>query len=272
MMDERRYFIKLLKKVQVNVPFIELKNDYLPLFMEYGMNPEIGIDAAALDSVSDKEFRSIAEILKINDRKITLHGPFMDLVPGGLDNMLLKATRKRLERFFEILPVFDPVNVVCHTGYDPCYYRKHWKEWLTNSVATWKSHVNRAERFGFNLLLENVYETGPEVHCALFNAIPSDAFGFCLDVGHQHVFGKSPLKEWVETLGEKIMELHLHDNNGEEDTHLAVGKGNADFAGLFQIINEKGLSPTITLEPHKEETLWQSLASEDLKKFIRTLP
>ena len=113
MMDERRYFVKLLKKVQVNVPFLRLKNDYLPLFMEYGMNPEIGIDAAALDSVSDKEFRNIAEILKINHRKITLHGPFMDLVPGGLDNRLLKATRKRLERFFEILPVFEPVNVAC---------------------------------------------------------------------------------------------------------------------------------------------------------------
>jgi sugar phosphate isomerase/epimerase len=272
MMDERRYSIKLLEKVQVNVPFLELKNDYLPLFMEYGMNPEIGIDAAALDSASDKEFRNIAEILKINHRKITLHGPFMDLVPGGLDNMLLKATRKRLERFFEILPIFEPVNVVCHTGYDPCYYRKHWKEWLANSVATWKSHVNHAERFGFKLLLENVYETSPEVHLALFDAIQSDHFGFCLDVGHHHVFGKSPLKEWVETLGEKIMELHLHDNNGEEDTHLAVGKGNADFAGLFQFINEKGLSPTITLEPHKEETLWQSLASEDLKNFIQTLP
>ncbi len=269
---QSKYFIKLLEKVQVNVPFLKLKNDYLPLFMEYGMNPEIGIDAEALDSASDKEFRTIAEILKINHRKITLHGPFMDLVPGGLDNMLLKATRKRLERFFEILPVFEPVNVVCHTGYDPCYYREHWKEWLDNSVATWKSHVNRAERFGFKLLLENVYETGPEVHCALFDAIPSDAFGFCLDVGHHHVFGKSPLKKWLETLGEKIMELHLHDNNGEEDTHLAIGKGNVDFAGLFQFINENGLSPTITLEPHKEETLWQSLASEDLKEFIRTLP
>jgi sugar phosphate isomerase/epimerase len=271
MMDEQRYFINLLKKIQVNVPFLRLKTDYLPLFMEYGMNPEIGIDGDALDSVTDKEFKHIAEILKANERKVTLHGPFMDLVPGGLDNMMLAATRKRLERFFEILPVFDPVNVVCHTGYDPCYYRQHWKEWLTNSVATWKSHVKRAEKFGFKLLLENVYETGPEVHCALLNAVQSDYFGFCFDVGHHNVFGKISLKKWMETLGEKLMELHLHDNNGEEDTHLAVGEGNADFAGLFQFINEKGLSPTITLEPHKEETLWQSLASVDLKEFIRTL-
>ena len=271
MMDERKYFIKLLKKVQVNVPFLKLKNDYLPLFTAYGMNPEIGIDAAALDSASDKEFGGISEILKINHRKITLHGPFMDLVPGGLDNMLLAATRKRLDRFFEIIPLFEPVHVVCHTGYDPCHYRMHWEEWLANSIETWKSYVNRAERSGFKLLLENVYEAVPEVHRALFNAIPSDAFGFCLDIGHHHVFGKSPLKEWVETLGEKIMELHLHDNNGEEDTHLAVGKGNADFSGLFQLINERGLSPTITLEPHREDILWQSLASEDLKEFIRTL-
>jgi len=35
MMDEQRYFVKLLKKVQVNVPFLRLKKDYLPLFMEY---------------------------------------------------------------------------------------------------------------------------------------------------------------------------------------------------------------------------------------------
>jgi sugar phosphate isomerase/epimerase len=272
MMDERRYFIKLLEKVQVNVPFLKLKNDYLPLFMEYGMNPEIGIDADALDSAADKEFRNIAEILKTNHRKITLHGPFMDLVPGGLDSMLLAATRKRLDRFFEIISIFKPIHVVCHTGYDPCHYQEYWNEWLANSIATWKTRVNLAERYGYKLLLENVYEKNPEVHCALFDAISSDHFGFCLDVGHHHVFGKSPLREWVETLGEKIMALHLHDNNGEEDGHLAIGKGNIDFTGLFQLLDEKGLRPVITLEPHEEETLWQSLAYEDLKDFIQKLP
>ncbi len=268
MTDKRNHLIKLLKKVQVNVPFLRLKNDYLPLFMEYGMNPEIGIDADALDSTPDNVFKNIAKIFKDNHRKITLHGPFMDLAPGGLDNLLLRATRKRLDRFFEIIPIFEPIHVVCHTGYDPCHYKAHWHKWLANSVATWKSHVHMAERFGFKLLLENVYEGNPGVHCAIFDSIPSDALGFCFDIGHHHVFGKSPLNEWVDTLGEKIMGLHLHDNSGEEDSHLAIGEGNADFTGLFQFIGDKGLRPTITLEPHEEGTLWQSLASEGFKKFI----
>ena len=272
MTDKRNHFIKLLKKVQVNVPFLKLKGEYLPLVMEYGINPEIGIDADALDTIPDKAFRNIAEVFKTHHRKITLHGPFMDLVPGGLDNLLLAATRRRLDRFFEIVPIFEPIHVVCHTGYDPCHYKAHWNKWLANSVATWKPHVRRAERFGFKLLLENVYETHPDVHRALFDSISSDALGFCLDIGHHHVFAKSPLKEWIETLGEKIMGLHLHDNSGEEDAHLAIDKGNVDFTGLFRLISAKGLRPTVTLEPHEEETLWQSLASESLENFIRTFP
>lgn len=267
-MDERKYLKRLLAKVQVNVPFKMLKSEYLPLFLKYGINPEIGIDADALDTTSDKAYREVAEILKINNRNITLHGPFMDLVPGGLDTMLLAATRKRLERFFEIIPIFEPANVVCHAGYDPCYYRKSWERWLSNSVETWKPYVHLAERFGFKLLLENVYENNPIAHCALFNAIPSDHFGFCFDVGHHNVFGKSPHKVWFEALGEKIMELHLHDNDGTEDTHLAIGRGNVDFIGLFEMINENGFTPTITLEPHEEETLWESLAFPDFEKFV----
>jgi sugar phosphate isomerase/epimerase len=271
-MNNQTSHTEILKKVQVNVPFKKLENRYLPLFLEYGLNPEIGIDAQTLDTTSAGEFKQIAEIFRHENRTITIHGPFMDLVPGGLDNMLLAATRDRLNRFFEIIPIFDPIHVVCHTGYDRRRYREHWNEWLANSVATWTSHVYLAERLGFKLLLENVYETSPDVHSALFDKIPSDAFGFCLDAGHHHVFGKSPQREWVKTLGDKIMALHLHDNNGKEDSHLAIGKGNVDFAGLFRLVGENGLRPAITLEPHEEETLWQSLASENFKKFIQTFP
>lgn len=112
-MDERRYIIKLLEKVQVNVPFLKLKNDYFPLSMEYGMNPEIGIDAGALDSVSDKEFGNIAEILKINKRKITLHGPFINekglspiitLEPHEEETLWQSLTSEDLKNFIRTLP------------------------------------------------------------------------------------------------------------------------------------------------------------------------
>ncbi len=269
-MDQRKTDLTLLKKIQVNAPFLDLKNRYLPMFLENGMNPEIGIDAQALDTTSAKEFEQVADILKANNRKITLHGPFMDLVPGGIDPMLLTATRKRLARFFEIIPIFEPANVVCHTGYDPCHYRELWTEWLSSSIATWKPCVAHAERFGFNLLLENVYEESPEVHSALFEAIPSDFFGFCLDVGHHNVFADGSFEKWIDTFNEKIMEVHLHDNDGEADTHWAIGAGNVDFGSLFQLMRKKGLTPTIALEPHAEETLWQSLSSADFRNYLST--
>jgi sugar phosphate isomerase/epimerase len=108
------------------------------------------------------------------------------------------------------------------------------------------------------------------VHSSLFEAIPSDFFGFCLDVGHHNVFANGPLKKWIDTFSEKIMEVHFHDNDGEEDTHWAIGAGNVDFGGLFQLMRKKGLNPTITLEPHEEETLWQSLSSADFKNHLST--
>lgn len=261
MKERKTQYKDLLSKVQVNIPYAYLKDRYLDLFIEHGANPEIGIDADVLDTTPLLDFRRIAEILKKHNRKITLHGPFMDLVPGAIDRMLLEATRERLGRFFEIIPVFEPESVVCHTGYDRRRYREHWDRWLARSLETWKPHVETAERLGFKLLLENVYEETPEVHRALFEAINSENFGFCLDVGHHNVFSSVDLKTWLEALGEKICEVHLHDNDGKEDTHLAIGKGKVDFVGLFNYLKQNTIKPTITLEPHQEETLWQSLAS-----------
>ena len=223
-MSERKiYYEALLKKVQVNVPFKELQNRYLPLFLEHGANPEIGIDAEVLDKASIFDLRRIAETLKKNELTITLHAPFMDLVPGGIDRKLLCASRERLSRFFEIIPVFQPATIVCHTGYNPVNYQELWEQWLKNSIETWRPLVRSAERLGVKLLLENVYEKEPDVHRALFNAIESDYFGFCFDVGHHNVFGESTLEVWLDSLGDKLMEIHLHDNNGEVDSHSAIG-------------------------------------------------
>jgi hypothetical protein len=34
----------------------------------------------------------------------------------------------------------------------------------------------------------------------------------------------------------KVFELHLHDNHGDEDSHMAIGEGSLNFKGLIDAI------------------------------------
>ena len=91
--------------------------------------------------------------------------------------------------------------------------------------------------------------------------------GFCLDPGHTFAFGDAPLKTWVNALGKYLGQIHLHDNHGEEDEHLALGKGSIDFQPVFDLLtSDKENRIIITLEPHDEASLWPNL--EFLEKVI----
>ena len=60
----------IIRKVQVNIPFRMLDDSYLERFLEYGLNPEIGIDAAALEGFTFADFKRIGKIL--HDHALTL--------------------------------------------------------------------------------------------------------------------------------------------------------------------------------------------------------
>ena len=56
-----------------------------------------------------------------------------------------------------------------------------------------------------------------------------------------------------------LAHLHLHDNCGNTDQHLALGRGNVPFHELFQWLAQKSLTPTLTLENHNRTALQESL-------------
>ena len=78
-------------------------------------------------------------------------------------------------------------------------------------------------------------------------------------MGHLNAFGDVPLREWLDALGPYLREIHLHDNDGHNDTHGPIGSGTAPFEEMFQYLSDTGMKPLITLEPHEEASLWKSL-------------
>jgi sugar phosphate isomerase/epimerase len=251
----------ILKQVQVNIPFTWLWERYADRFLQTGLNPEIGIDAAAMDRFSRADFAAMARRLLQRGLTVTIHGPFFDMCPGSLDPQVRAVTRKRFEQLLELVPLFEPKTVVMHAGYDWKRYGYVKGDWLENSLQTWRWMAERLKTIGSRLMLENVYESRPEELRPLFEQLAGRGVGMCLDTGHLSAFGKASAVQWVDAMADVLGQLHLHDNYGDRDQHLAMGTGSIDFAALFQrLVAVCPTPPVITLEPHEEDALEPSLS------------
>ncbi len=256
---------KVLAQVHVNMPWRYLER-YLDLVLEFGLNLELGFEAGVLDACPYADYHRAAERLRRRGCRLTMHGPFWDLCPGSSDPLVRQVSRLRLGQFFDLVSLFEPLAVVCHTGFDPRHHGAGMGEWVERALTVWEPLVARAERQRVALLLENVWEADPELHRRLLERIDSPWCGFCLDVGHQHTFSRAPLQEWLQALGHRLGEVHLHDNDGAGDAHLPVASGTINFPLLFDFLVERRLRPVLTLEPHQEEHLVQSL--EGLSRIV----
>jgi sugar phosphate isomerase/epimerase len=249
----------VLRKFQAHMPFRDLYDRFLPLVLEKKINPEISFDYAALGRFKSEDYHRIADQLLDAGLTITFHAPFMDLRPGAVDPLIRRVSHDRLREVFDLIPYFHPLSVVCHPSYDNRYYVSTEELWLKNSIETWKSLIILAEQMDTVISLENVYEQEPLLLGNLLSACASPRLRFCFDTGHFNVFSRSKLEDWIDATAPYIFELHLHDNRGATDEHLAIGSGTFPFFSLFGMLREKSIRPILTLEAHSEKTLWQSV-------------
>jgi sugar phosphate isomerase/epimerase len=248
------------KRCFINAPWYDLKEKYLDLFLVHDIQPEIGLEGLCLYNEDRSAFERVAAILKKHSLACTLHAPFFDLAPGGLDPYILEKTREKLKVAFALIPVFQPRSIVCHLQFEENKHGYVYKEWFENAFATWRQLVNIAKRHNVPVMFENTYEKDPTIHMAMLKKLDTPFAGFCLDVGHLLAFAGSSWQQWLPGMLPWLGQLHLHDNSGDRDSHLAPGRGSFDFAGLLAYLRNNQLHPIITFEPHSEDDLWQTFS------------
>lgn len=80
----------------------------------------------------------------------------------------------------------------------------------------------------------------------VFSRYPADYVGLCYDCGHGNISGDG-LDE-TEALGDRLISLHLHDNNGERDLHQPLFMGTVDWERLAGVIARSGYTKWVNLE------------------------
>ncbi len=250
----------ITSKCFVNVPWYELKEKYLDFVIKERVQPEIGLEGNCLYEESSEEFQRIADILQKNNLPCTIHAPFFDLAPGALDPIILEKSRDKLRLAFKLLEVFQPRSIVCHLQFESSKHEFKFDQWFKTAVATWSELVAIAADLKIPVMLENTYENEPKAHKEILSHLDSPYCRFCLDVGHLMAFAKSEWQQWLPELTPWLGQLHLHDNLGDIDAHLAPGRGNFNFRSLFTYLEQNDLHPIITLEPHSEEDMYMSFS------------
>ncbi len=74
-----------------------------------------------------------------------------------------------------------------------------------------------------------------------------EAFGFCMDIGHLQLLGKD-IRSYTAILGDRIKCLHIHDNAGYDDNHMAPFAGIVDWEIFCQALADIGYRGDLSFE------------------------
>ena len=248
------------KRVFAHVPYARL-GQHLPFFLERRLNPELFFSGEVLETLVPAELASFAATLRSEGLSCTIHAPFMDLNPGSLERLLREATMLRFNQVLDAAEILRPEVMVFHPGYDRWRYGEAIDLWLGHSVAAWRRVLDRARGIGTVVAVENIFEEEPGTLQALFEAVDDPLLRHCFDVGHWNLFKKVGMEAWFEALGDRIAEVHIHDNRGTRDDHAPPGEGAIDFGLFFQLMERYAPGAAYTVEAHSREHLERSLAA-----------
>lgn len=214
-----------MKKVLV-IPNQENIEEYLRLAKAYDLGfeynefyvPKLLDDRTLLEEVIHKyEEYSLPEYT-------TMHGAFYDVVPSSPDEKIRQIALQRIQQSLDIARKMGVKAVIFHTGYNPFLNTKEYIEaWLESNSTFWGGVLSQNE--DLNIYLENMFEQTPDLLEELAKRLSGYAnFGICLDYAHAGLYGGNP-SLWAKRLSRFIRHVHINDNDGGSDQHLALGEG-----------------------------------------------
>ncbi len=148
-------------------------------------------------------------------------------------------------------------TLVVHSGFTPrLQYPQDKDAYFAETLEFFRAFYPDMEKHNVSLLIENsaegnmqgrfFYMTAQEMNEYLaIDAHP--LMGACWDVGHGHMRGCDQYAE-LTTLGANLKAVHIHDNNGIGDQHLAPYCGTLDFDAVVRALRDIHFAGPFTFE------------------------
>ncbi len=111
--------------------------------------------------------------------------------------------------------------------------------------------LDECERLSLPLAIENL--DNKELFVSIFDKIQHPKLQFCFDSGHNNIFNKD--FDYLSLYKDKLITLHLHDNDGTWDQHTLNSLGNINWQKIGEKLRGKDIILDYELLLNKKDTL-----------------
>jgi len=188
---------------------------------------------------------SISEIAQIKRWLTTFHLHLLDL-HGSAGQEKCWFSEKEYERRAGVALVKNRIDMTARLGGDAVvmHIGQNDSSALRRSLD---EIMPFARRCGIKLAIENGFSCGPfSVLERLLAAYPKDYLGICYDSGHGNLTGDG--MEGLCACAERLVCVHLHDNDRKEDQHKLPFSGTVDWQTLTGILARSSYQKCLNLE------------------------
>jgi len=236
-------------------PFKKMTNKILEAEINY-----IEVVDDGFHALNKRRVSSLSAIGKSYGIKYSVHAPFADINIASPSKPMLRAMLKRLEKSMAYASALNASVWVFHPGLKTgvsMFYPGI--DWLQN-LKTTRLLLKKAEDYGVKIAIENVPEPYPFLmksfeDFANFYEEIDEEIGLVFDVGHANLNGQ--IERFLTVFKDKIVHVHLHDNDGKEDQHLGIGYGTINWENVAKLLKKAAYDKILIVESveHVKESM-----------------
>lgn len=202
--------------------------------------------------------KNMIDLINSYELKYTIHSAYTDLNIASFNKAIQKASINEIERSIDFAVNIDSDIVVIHPGI-VSYTARNQVDLVYSlgreSLIELRDYANDR---GVNPCIENL----PAIQGFMYQdvnllneTLTQLDMPMTLDIGHAHTAGFAPEEMYFDC----VKHIHVHDNPGDDDTHLTLGEGSLAVNDFFDVFMSKGYDGIYMLELHSVDSIKKSL-------------
>lgn len=178
----------------------------------------------------------VRELLETTHLKLSIHAPYSDINLASFDERTRKYSVNILCEIIDISHRLGIGPVTVHPGVIGPIQRFDREKVMRLTRKGLEEISKQCRNCSTQVGLENM----PDMKACtcktadeMTEMLDGLEMGICFDIGHANTMDQIP--ELIK-MAPKFVNMHIHDNMGETDQHMELGKGNIDFSVLHDLM------------------------------------